>query len=374
MINVTVHDSIHEIDASDWDEIVGVGRHLQTHAWLAILENDGLVDCPPKYFVCRRENGQIVAHLAAYMIETSLLVFSKGVLNSLVEAIRKVWPKFLLPRILECGSPAGIGNPLCVREGVGSGEIIEPLCLSLEAVAEKAKIRIIVLRDFLESEAQALSDVEKRGFGRVPNLPTMEIAVRWKTFDEYLSAMRHSPRKKLRRHLRDAAASELTTRLRSQFADSADQLAHHVINMNEHAKEFTREVLSPKFYRNLSASPANCRIVEVLKGENLVAHMLVVTDATTLRPLRFGREQAGAQDSAYFLAITRVVQLAIEERMDLIDCGITTSSVKTDFGAKMIPIWMFVRIRAPFGMTLLNVLRAMNPVPEITEKNIFKAE
>lgn len=373
MINVTVHDSIHEIDASDWDEIVGAGRHLQTHAWLAILENDGLVDCPPKYFVCRRENGQIVAHLAAYMIETSLLVFSKGVLNSLVEAIRKVWPKFLLPRILECGSPAGIGNPLCVREGVRSGEIIEPLCLSLEAVAEKAKIRIIVLRDFLESEAQALSDVEKRGFGRVPNLPTMEIAVRWKTFDEYLSAMRHSPRKKLRRHLRDAAASELTTRLRSQFADSADQLAHHVINMNEHAKEFTREVLSPKFYRNLSASPANCRIVEVLKGENLVAHMLVVTDATTLRPLRFGREQAGAQDSAYFLAITRVVQLAIEERMDLIDCGITTSSVKTDFGAKMIPIWMFVRIRAPFGMTLLNVLRAMNPVPEITEKNVFKA-
>ena len=374
MINVTVHDSIHEIDASDWDEIVGAGRHLQTHAWLAILENDGLVDCPPKYFVCRRENGQIVAHLAAYMIETSLLVFSKGVLNSLVEAIRKVWPKFLLPRILECGSPAGIGNPLCVREGVGSGEIIEPLCQSLEAVAEKAKIRIIVLRDFLESEAQALSDVEKRGFGRVPNLPTMEIAVRWKTFDEYLSAMRHSPRKKLRRHLRDAAASELTTRLRSQFADSADQLARHVINMNEHAKEFTREVLSPKFYRNLSASPANCRIVEVLKGENLVAHMLVVTDATTLRPLRFGREQAGAQDSAYFLAITRVVQLAIEERMDLIDCGITTSSVKTDFGAKMIPISMFVRIRAPFGMTLLNVLRAMNPVPEITEKNIFKAE
>lgn len=374
MINVTVHDSIHEIDASDWDEIVGAGRHLQTHAWLAILENDGLVDCPPKYFVCRRENGQIVAHLAAYMIETSLLVFSKGVLNSLVEAIRKVWPKFLLPRILECGSPAGIGNPLCVREGVGSGEIIEPLCLSLEAVAEKAKIRIIVLRDFLESEAQALSDVEKRGFGRVPNLPTMEIAVRWKTFDEYLSAMRHSPRKKLRRHLRDAAASELTTRLRSQFADSADQLARHVINMNEHAKEFTREVLSPKFYRNLSASPANCRIVEVLKGENLVAHMLVVTDATTLRPLRFGREQAGAQDNAYFLAITRVVQLAIEERMDLIDCGITTSSVKTDFGAKMIPIWMFVRIRAPFGMTLLNVLRAMNPVPEITEKNIFKAD
>lgn len=374
MINVTVHDSIHEIDASDWDEIVGAGRHLQTHAWLAILENDGLVDCPPKYFVCRRENGQIVAHLAAYMIETSLLVFSKGVLNSLVEAIRKVWPKFLLPRILECGSPAGIGNPLCVREGVRSGEIIEPLCLSLEAVAEKAKIRIIVLRDFLESEAQALSDVEKRGFGRVPNLPTMEIAVRWKTFDEYLSAMRHSPRKKLRRHLRDAAASELTTRLRSQFADSADQLAHHVINMNEHAKEFTREVLSPKFYRNLSASPANCRIVEVLKGENLVAHMLVVTDATTLRPLRFGREQAGAQDSAYFLAITRVVQLAIEECMDLIDCGITTSSVKTDFGAKMIPIWMFVRIRAPFGMTLLNVLRAMNPVPEITEKNIFKSE
>lgn len=374
MINVTVHDSIHEIDASNWDEIVGTGRYLQTHAWLAILENDGLVDCPPKYFVCRRENGQIVAHLAAYMIETSLLVFAKGVLNSLAEAVRKVWPKFLLPRILECGSPAGIGNPLCVREGVGFGEIIEPLCQSLEAVARKAKIRIIVVRDFLEGEAQALSDFERRGFGRVPNLPTLEIAVRWKTFDEYVSAMRHSARKRLRRHLRDAAASQLTTRLRSQFADSADQLASHVMNMNEHAKEVTREVLSPKFYRNLSANPTNCRVVEVMKGESLVAHMLVITDAATLRPLRFGREQAGAHDSAYFLAITRVVQLAIEERMDLIDCGITTSWVKTDFGAKMIPIWMFVRIRAPFGMMMLKMLRAMNPVPDIIERKIFKED
>jgi predicted N-acyltransferase len=374
MINVTVHDSIHEVDARNWNEIVGAGRYLQTHAWLAILENDGLVDCPPKYFVCRREDGQIVAHLAAYMIETSLLVFATGVVNSLVGVIRKIWPKFLLPRILECGSPAGIGNPLCLREGVGFDEIVEPLCRSLEAVAEKAKIRIIVLRDFLEGEVQALSSFEKRGFGRVPNLPTLDIAVRWKTFDEYLSAMRHPPRKRLRRHLRDAAASQLTTRIRTEFSDLADQLANHVMNMNDHAKEVTREVLGPKFYRNLSANPTNCRIVEVLKGEHLVAHMLVITDATTLRPLRFGREKAGVHDSAYFLAITRIVQLAIEERMDVIDCGITTAWAKTDFGAKMVPIWMLVRIRAPFGATILKILRTMNPVPDIIERKIFKDE
>src|SRR6266478_1431860 len=114
----TIHKSIHAVDAAEWDEIVGKGRVFQTHAALAFLEEGGLADCPPKYFILRTEDGQIAAHVAAYMIETSLVIFSQGIMKAVVDKIRIVLPKFLFVRILECSCPVSLGNPLSLRKGV----------------------------------------------------------------------------------------------------------------------------------------------------------------------------------------------------------------------------------------------------------------
>src|SRR6266851_9749076 len=185
----TIHKSIHAVDAAEWDEIVGKGRVFQTHAALAFLEEGGLADCPPKYFILRTEDGQIAAHVAAYMIETSLVIFSQGIMKAVVDKIRIVLPKFLFARILECSCPVSLGNPLSLRKGVDFADVVKPLCEALDQVAAEAKIRLIVLRDFLEGDLRDVSSLNQQGFSQIQNLPTTELQVRWKSFDEYLASM-----------------------------------------------------------------------------------------------------------------------------------------------------------------------------------------
>ncbi len=373
VFQVAIHDSIREVDASEWDEIVGEGRVFQTHAWLAVLEESGLEDCPPKYFVVRMEDGRIAAHLTSYMIETSLLMLSRGFVKTLVERIRTIAPKFLKSRILECGSPVGLGNPFGLREGIDFADLVGPLCRALDDVSTKAGIRFIVLRDFLDEEMAVFSILEQQGFTRIPNLPTTELQIRWATFDEYLAAMRSNHRYTLRKRLRLAAESNLTSRFQIEFSGKAEQLMLQMSNVNDHAKEYNRQLLVPDFYRGVSAALGrHCQVLEILQEQRLVAHALVIFDGKILRWLFFGREQGGVRDGAYFLAVARIVGLAIEEGMELVDMGLTSYRSKTEFGARMVPLWMYLRIRGVPGRLLPNILRLLNPVGEIQRRDIFK--
>src|SRR5262249_23324131 len=100
-MNVTVHESIHEIDAEEWNEIVVEGRVWQTHAALALLEDGGLEDCRARYLIFRTNDGRLAAHSAVYIMETDLLVFSQGLVKSLLDRVRRVAGNFLRTRILE---------------------------------------------------------------------------------------------------------------------------------------------------------------------------------------------------------------------------------------------------------------------------------
>jgi hypothetical protein len=116
-------------------------------------------------------------------------------------------------------------------------------------------------------------------------------------------------------------------------------------------------------------------LVEIVGGEQLIAHALVAIDGPILRWLYFGKERMGSRDGAYFLAIARIIELAIEKGVDTIEMGITTYSPKTDFGARMIPLWIFFRIRGPLRSRLIRALLPfVNPVPEPRDRGVFNKE
>ena len=207
--NVTIHHSIHEINPDEWNEIVGEGRVWQSHAALALLQDGGIEDYRARYLVLRTNDGRIAAHTTAYIIETDLLIFSQGVLKRLLENIRRVLPKFLRTSIRECGCPVSAGNPMCRREGIEYTDVLALLCNALEQIAAKERIGFLLLRDFVDADVAELSELARHGFSRIPNLPTTELAVKWRSFEEYVLAMRSRHRQKIRRGLRLAQRAGL---------------------------------------------------------------------------------------------------------------------------------------------------------------------
>jgi hypothetical protein len=128
ILNVTVHESIHEINPPEWNEIVEEGSVWQTHAALALLEDGGLENCRARYLTFRTVDGRLAAHSAVYIMETDLLIFSQSLVKSLLDKVRRVAGNFLRTRVLECGCPVSAGNPLCRRDGITYADILGPLC------------------------------------------------------------------------------------------------------------------------------------------------------------------------------------------------------------------------------------------------------
>ena len=70
--------------------------------------------------------------------------------------------------------------------------------------------------------------------------------------------------------------------------------------------------------------------------------------------------------------IARIIEFAIREGLDLIEMGLTTYSPKTDFGAQMVPLSMFLRVRGVPSMVALKLFHLLNPLPEVRDRASFR--
>jgi predicted N-acyltransferase len=374
-LHVTVHESLRELDAAEWDSLVRPGSGFHGYRALRVFEEGGLVDCPLRYFCFRDEHGQLVAHATAFVIRTSLVLLPKGALRDAVGWIRKLWPGFLRPRMLEFGCPISPDSPLCTRDNVVTGDLLDVLARAADAEAARSGIHYVVIRDFERRDLQPTAGLHP-DFVLVSNLPTTVLHIRWATFEDYLSSMRSRYRTKVVRGLALAERAGLTARMRLAFSDMAIDLVREWKNVHDHADVCTREELTAEFYRHIGgALEGGCRLIEILRDGRRVAHALAVVDGRWLRWIFFGRDRAEDRDGAYFLAIASVVRLAIDERLEAVEMGLTTYLSKTDFGADMVPLWILIRFRGAIRSRWVpRFLRFFNPVPLVRRHQVFRPD
>lgn len=331
-------------------------------------------DCRSRYLVFRGVDNEIIAHVNAYLIETSLVMFSKGIIRRLVEGVRKAFPRFLRPMILECGCPLGASNAISVRRGQSIAEVAAILPRYLDDLARAEGINLIVIRDFTEEEVGEVGVLARYGYCIAPNLPNMTLSVESQNTPDFLASMRSRYRQKVKRGLAIAARANLSTRIKNIADISTETLAAQRQAVFENAREYSREELLPHFYQALSRLfPERCYIVEVIRTGTLVAHALFIVDGQALHWLSFGRVDGTTRDGAYFLSIMRIIEYAIDGKYSRIDMGMTTHSPKTDFGAIMQPLFMFIRYRIrglAFFMPI--ALRSLNKVPSSRSRPVFK--
>lgn len=373
MMEITTYYSIRNLNQEAWDEIVPHGSIFQTYNALVFFEEKGLDEYPPVYFVCKNSSGRIIAHTVAYVIKTDLLIFSKGILKKIVNKIRNVFPNFLYLTILEHGCPMSPGKPLAMHPELDFKRFIEVLSIAMRKEAKTRCIQLMLLRDFYESDSHHFQILYSNGFKKLSNLPTTTLNIRWGNFEDYLKSMRSRYRAKYKRGQKLARTSGLTVEIVDEFSELSEQLARQWKNVNDLAKEYTREQITPTFYKHINTGFNNkCRLLKIFRGEDMVAHAIISFDDVVLRWLFFGREEAGTKDGAYFIAIKNIIQYAIDHKVDYIEMGLTSYSTKTDFGAQMIPLWMFLKCRNKILNSIVPLFfNAINKNIEISHREVF---
>lgn len=362
-----------DVPAQDWDALAASASVPMGRAFWALLEDARINDFDYRYLVFRDDSGP-AAIAVFYNVTTDIAIFATGALRTALQAVRRVFPGFLMMRMLECGTPVTISSPpYARREDVADEAVIAALDRVMLAVARRERHFMVIVRDF-EPEQDGLRACYRRlGYHWIDSLPNTYLPVAWDSFDGYVESMRSYFRSKLRKHRKRNEAAGLGSELQRDFAAMADTLCRQWIVVHENASEFQREVLTPEFYRRLATDLDGRAMVLLFRqhGE-LIGHALLLHDGDMLRWLYLGRERA-ANDGLYLYVAQQVVKTAIDLGARRIEMGLTTYDIKQDLGARMTPIHLALRAPSWWIHPFVGLGYAvLNQVPAAGQRQVFQ--
>ncbi len=206
-LTMSLHPSIREIDAADWDACAGDGNPFVTHAFLSALEDSGSANARtgwlPQHAVLRTEDGTIVGAAPMYAKSHSYgeYVFDHGWANALERVGVSYYPKL---QVASPFSPVPGPRLLCRP---GSGIPIGVFANALQQACETHKLSSV--------HVTFCGEQEWEGLGEAGWLRRIGMQFHWEnpgygSFDDFLGDLSSRKRKVLRRERRDANAAGLT--------------------------------------------------------------------------------------------------------------------------------------------------------------------
>ena len=377
----TVVDSIERVDAAEWDAILLHDRLAQSHAFRRALARSKINDCEHRYFLFRDAGGLLLAHASFYAISTPLDLFlpREGPVAKAIAGVRRLFPRFLNFRMVECGSPTTLGYPVAFRTGIADEERRETwraLVRAMELFAAEEKAGLLVVRDFREDERTTAAPLAEQGFACIPNLENTVLRMRWATFDEYLGSLRAHYRRQVRLNLERAKRAGLRLERVSDFAPFASEMARLWRLTHLRSTAYQREVLEADYFENLSAGLGDRTFATFLwLGSRLVGFTLYLREDNVLVPSYIGIDYAFNDEAALvFNAYYDWVRTGIELGVSVMELGITTYESKLRLGAEIEPLGIFMRARRPWlTPALAAAYRWMTPRQTRVRHDVFSA-
>lgn len=354
-----IHETLASIDRDAWDACFKAD--IERYDYLLAVEQAGLAGFEWRYATVSY-CGVVVAaapvFLCDYRLETTL---ERGRLTSLVEGIRKSFPRFLSLRLACIGSPCtecvSIGLHPDIP-GVWEADLMSHLLECTEGWAQNAGYGLFALKDVPMPLGEALSTaVQRREFVAMPALPTAWLRIDFPDIETYLAGLSSSTRKDMRRKCR--AASEVTVERVNELGDMLPrflELYHDTRNRSEWQFE---ELTADYFTGVLSNLPENAFCTVYRVGDRILAFNLLLHDRDRLIDKFFCMDAVrGRPYNLYYLSWFENLRFCLEHGLTRYQSGQAYYHNKLRLGSTLTENSMFFRHR---NLALHAVLKRVAP-------------
>jgi hypothetical protein len=343
----TVLAGLDRIEAESWDRLRRPGQAGLGHGFLLAWERAKLAGLASRPIVVRGGDGPPVAAAAGYLYDLDMAAVSHPILPGLVSRLRRIWPRFLISRVYELGAPAARNDPLLLDQEADPGRSADAIVGAFVGHAEQAGARMLIVQDFIDPGGPLAGALQAHGFASVVALPTSAVETAgYRSFDDYLVAMRSKYRRRAKCVFRDSR--HLSAERVFDFAPLAEELARLWRLVYDRAGETKREILTPEYFAAAAELPETSALVLRRPDGSVAIFGLLLEDRPWLHFLQCGfPEEAGRGEAAYFRLLFEIVRTAIDGGFEHAHLGCTTLGPKLDVGATPIPLSAWLRHRNP---------------------------
>jgi 8-amino-7-oxononanoate synthase len=344
---------IDEVDPNEWDTLFSRDELQGTHRFIKTCQDSAVEGASYRHVLVHDDRGDLAAVATLSRMNVSLDLLSPRPVRALIQAARRLRPGLLRVPVVFCGLPVSFGRPcLALRDGVDRTAALRQLSAAAESFAAETDAAIVCFKEF--APAEDVRALEALGYIQAPSLPACALDLRWRSFAEYLAAMRAPYRRQALATLRVRQETGLTARV----VDDLDAWSPRVFALYEQVMdraEFQLERLNLEFFRQLGARlPGETSALLLELRGTLVAAAILLKSRRLHTFLLAGIDYTRHREcQAYPNLVLEIVAGAIRSGAKRLEMGQTSYALKGRLGGLTVPRTLYLRCRQRFAHAVL---------------------
>jgi predicted N-acyltransferase len=319
------------------------------HRYYELVEQTLENDFDFHYAVLEDSAGTVRAIQPIFFVRQNLVEGVPGKLRTIVDLVRKKFPRFLTMRVLMVGCAAGEGQ-LGACEPEDEAWVAGALHACLKIYARQNRASLVVLKDFSARYRPTLENFSRNGYTRVPSMPMTRLSLKHASFDDYLSTLGYITRKSLRRKFRKTErAAKIDMEVVTDITPYVDEIFPLYLQVHERSP-MKFEHLSKDYFRSLSQQmPDRVRFfIWRSEGKTIAFSCCLVHDGKIYDECLGLDYNVALNLHLYFYTLRDVLRWAMEQGLDEYVSGPLNYDPKLHLGCELMPLDLYVMHTAAF--------------------------
>ncbi|MBV9617601.1 MAG: GNAT family N-acetyltransferase [Verrucomicrobia bacterium] len=300
------------------------------------------------YVVLKDQNGKVRAIQPIFFVRQNLVEGVPGKIRTIVDRIRKRFPRFLTMRVLMVGCAAGEGQLGAIdpKDETWVAQNLPPILYSF---AKQERASLVVWKDFPADYRSAMAALTKNGYVRVPSMPMTRLRIAYKDFDEYLGQIGYVSRKSLRRKFRKTeSAAKIDLEVVTDITPHIDEIYPLYLQVHERSP-MKFEVLTKEFFSAIGPTiPERARFFVWRSSGKIIAFSLCLISGDTIHDECLGLDYDVAFELyLYFYTLRDVIGWAMVQGFRYYSSGPLNYDPKLHLGHELAPLDLYVMHTRP---------------------------
>jgi predicted N-acyltransferase len=303
------------------------------------------------YLLLEDDSGNARAIQPVFFVRQNLVEGVPGKIRSVVDVVRKIFPRFLTMRVLMVGCAAGTAD-LGACDEEDQAWVANALQTSLRTYARQNKASLIVLKDFPANYRLALETFSSNRYVRIPSMPMTRLALHYQNWDEYFRTLSKATRKDLRRKFRTAErAPKINMEIVSDIAPFIDEIYPLYLAVHERSP-LKFETLTKDYFRAIAQRmPERARFFIWRQNGKIVAFSFCLICDDKIYDECIGLDYSVALDlHLYFYTLRDIISWALQHGLKYYYSNPLNYEPKLHLDCELVPLDLYVRHTS----TLLN--------------------
>jgi len=297
-----------------------------------------------RYLLVEDSSGHARAVQAVFFVRQNLVEGVPGMIRTSVDAVRKIFPRFLTMRVLMVGCAAGTGD-LGACDDKDQSWVVNALHASLRTYAKQNGASLVVLKDFPASYRSVLETFRSKGYARIPSMPMTRLSLRYSNWDDYFRTLSKATRKDLRRKFRKAErASQIEMEIARDINPLIDEMYPLYLAVHERsALKF--ETLTKEYFLAIAEQmPDRARFFIWRQNGKIIAFSFCLVCGDAIYDECIGLDyNVALQLHLYFYTLRDIISWALQQGLKYYYSNPLNYEPKLHLDCELVPLDLYVR-------------------------------